>query len=83
MEYPKPEECQIGVENPEKEMGAEAVSYIIKPVPGITRENRISDEGLKRLEIQLKGNRRPSQQVLEQWIKRYGEAAQELIDRYR
>lgn len=53
------------------------------PTPGISRNNRISDEGLSRLEKQLNSHRRPSQQVLEQWIKRYGEAAQKLIDKYQ
>ena len=52
------------------------------PSPGIKRENRISDEGLQRLEKQLKSHRRPSQQVLQQWIKRYGEAAEKLINQY-
>ncbi len=53
------------------------------PSPGISRENRISDEGLQRLETQLKAGRRPSQQVLDQWVKRHGEAAQKIIDQYR
>ena len=51
--------------------------------PDISRDNRVSDEGLQRLEKQLKNNRKSSQQVLEQWIRRYGGAAQELIDNYR
>ncbi|MBF0263766.1 MAG: hypothetical protein HQL46_00710 [Gammaproteobacteria bacterium] len=53
------------------------------PSPGINRGNRISEEGLQRLEKQLNSNRRPSQQVLQQWVKRYGEAAQKLIDKYQ
>jgi len=52
------------------------------PTPGINRDNRISDEGLQRLEKQLKTGRRPSQQVLNQWVKRHGEAAQNIIDQY-
>lgn len=52
------------------------------PSPGINRDKRISDEGLQRLEAQLKSGRKPSQQVLDQWVKRHGDAAQLLIDRY-
>jgi len=50
------------------------------PSPGISRNNRISDEGLQRLENQLKTGRRPSQPVLAQWVKRHGQAAQKIID---
>lgn len=53
------------------------------PNPGINRDNRISDEGLQRLETQLKAGRSPSQQVLDQWVKRHGDAAQTLIDKYK
>ena len=49
------------------------------PRPGISREDRISEEGLKRLELQLRRGSGISQQVLEQWVKRYGEAARKLI----
>jgi len=49
------------------------------PRPGISREDRISEEGLKRLELQLQRGSGISQQVLEQWVKRYGEAARKLI----
>ena len=51
--------------------------------PGVSRDNRISDEGLKRLEKHLNGGTKMTQMVLEQWIKRYGEPARELIKRYR
>jgi len=50
------------------------------PNPGISRNKRISDEGLLRLETLLKSGRRPSQQVLDQWVKRHGEAAQKIIN---
>ena len=50
--------------------------------PGISRETRISDEGLLRLEKQLKAGNKINQLILEQWIKRYGESAQALIDKY-
>ena len=51
--------------------------------PGISRARRISDEGLERLEKHLKGRTRMSQMVLQQWVKRYGEPARELIKQYR
>jgi len=53
-----------------------------KPAPGVSREARISDEGLQRLERQLKSGT-ISQTVLTQWVRRYGDAAQQLIDRYQ
>ena len=48
-------------------------------VPGVSREQRLSEEGLQRLDKQLGSGVRISQQVLAQWIKRYGEAAVEII----
>jgi len=53
-----------------------------KSLPGISRDYRISDEGLQRLEKQLKSGAGISQQVLAQWIKRYGEPASEIIKKY-
>lgn len=50
--------------------------------PGVSRERRISDEGLERLERQLIEGRDISAMVLRQWIRRYGEAARELLRRY-
>ena len=50
-----------------------------KPAPGISREKRLSDEGLRRLERQLLSGAKMSKQVLAQWIKRYGEPAREII----
>ena len=51
--------------------------------PGVSRDKRISEEGLERLEKHLKGGTKMTQMVLEQWIKRYGEPARELIKCYR
>ena len=52
------------------------------PRPGISREKRISEEGLKRLELQLQRGSGISRQVLEQWVRRYGEKARKLIRAY-
>ncbi len=57
-----------------------------KPSPGVSRQDRLSDEGLARLEKQLESGLNISGQVLAQWIKRYGDAARKIIirhDRYR
>lgn len=53
-----------------------------KPQPGVSRLSRISDEGLQRLEKQLTSGVNVSAPVLAQWIKRYGEAARELIKKH-
>jgi hypothetical protein len=50
--------------------------------PGISREHRISDEGLQRLERQLQRGGQISDAVLAQWIRRYGDAAREIIARH-
>jgi hypothetical protein len=55
----------------------------VKPLPGISREQRISDEGLMRLEKQLQSGVNISEQVLKQWVKRYGNDARDLITKYR
>ena len=55
------------------------------PDPGVSREQRIADEGLKRLEKQFNSGVKINSMVLKQWIKRYGEPARVLIkkhDRY-
>ena len=52
-----------------------------KPVPGVSNRERTQDEGLRRLERQLKVGT-VSVAVLEQWVRRYGAAAQQLIDKY-
>ena len=54
-----------------------------EPSPGVDRTDRISDKGLQRLEKQLKSGVRVSDPVLEQWIRRYGEAAREIIRKYK
>ena len=53
-----------------------------KPVPGVSREQRVSDEGLLRLQKQLQSGVRVSDAVLQQWIKRYGDAARDIIRKY-
>jgi len=52
---------------------------VSKSVPGVSRQQRISDEGLARLDKQLKSGVRISSQVLQQWIKRYGDEARMLL----
>jgi len=49
------------------------------PCPGVSRQSRLSDEGLQRLEKQLAAGLRIAPPVLAQWIKRYGESAREII----
>lgn len=53
-----------------------------KSTPGVSREQRIADEGLRRLEKQLQSGIRISAMVLQQWVKRYGDEAQIIIQRY-
>ena len=52
------------------------------PQPGVTRDERISGEGLQRLEKHLQHGARISKPVLAQWIRRYGEPARDLLKRY-
>ncbi len=54
-----------------------------KPVPGVSRSERLSSEGLTRLENQLKAGVNVSPMVLAQWIKRYGEPAVAIIKKYQ
>jgi hypothetical protein len=54
-----------------------------KPVPGVSRSERLSNEGLTRLENQLKAGVNVSPMVLAQWIKRYGEPAVTIIKKYQ
>jgi hypothetical protein len=51
-------------------------------IPGITREQRISDEGLQRLEQLLARGGQVSDTVLAQWVRRYGDAARAIIERH-
>ena len=53
-----------------------------KHKPGVSRDNRLSDEGLDRLRRQLSSGIKISQPVLLQWIKRYGEAARTIIEQH-
>jgi len=50
--------------------------------PGISRQKRLSDEGLQRLERQLASGSRLKQNILQQWLKRYGHAAEVIINKY-
>ena len=50
--------------------------------PGISRERGISDEGLARLDKQLRAGVKISRSVLDQWIKRYGDPAISLIKKH-
>lgn len=50
--------------------------------PGVSRSNRISDEGLLRLEKQLSRGGKISKIVLAQWVQRYGDSAREIIKKY-
>ena len=52
------------------------------PQPGVSRDERISDEGLQRLENHLKNGSRMNPSILKQWSKRYGESARQLIRKY-
>jgi hypothetical protein len=53
-----------------------------KPAPGISRQERLSDEGLARLEKQLAAGVNISSPVLMQWIRRYGDRARAIIRKY-
>lgn len=50
--------------------------------PGVSRENRISDDGLERLRKQLSKGPKMSQMVLQQWLKRYGEDARRVMKEF-
>ena len=53
-----------------------------KPSPGVSRDDRISDEGLQRLDKQLAFGIKISTPVLAQWIRRYGDAARDIIKQH-
>lgn len=53
-----------------------------QPTPGVSRDNRISDEGLERLEKQLARGTKIARPVLAQWVRRYGDAARDIISKY-
>ena len=50
-----------------------------RPAPGVSRHDRLSEEGLRRLKRQLETGAKISDLVLAQWIKRYGESARTII----
>jgi hypothetical protein len=50
--------------------------------PGVSRSDRLSAEGLTRLEKQLESGVNISNQVLAQWIKRYGDSARRIIKKH-
>lgn len=52
------------------------------PKPGVSRTQRISDEGLARLQKQLSAGPRMSKPVRAQWIARYGDAARRLFSEH-
>jgi hypothetical protein len=69
-----------------QDMAGHEVMTVKRGVPGISRENRLSDDGLQRLERQLISGSQITDPVLTQWIRRYGDSAREIIrkyDRYR
>lgn len=51
-------------------------------IPGVTREDRLSEEGLLRLDRQLTRGGKISNFVLAQWIKRYGDSARNIIKKH-
>lgn len=53
-----------------------------KPTPGVSRGDRINNEGLERLEKQLARGVKIARPVLAQWIKRYGEPARQIIKKH-
>ena len=53
-----------------------------KPRPGVSRQRTTADEGLARLEKQLRTVSGITDFVLLQWIRRYGEAARVIMRRH-
>jgi len=53
-----------------------------KPNPGVSREERISNEGVQRLNNHLTNGARMKPAILKQWIKRYGDSARYLIKQH-
>jgi outer membrane scaffolding protein for murein synthesis (MipA/OmpV family) len=53
-----------------------------RPAPGVSRADRLSEEGLKRLEKQLETGAGMSDQILLQWVRRYGEPARDILKRH-
>ena len=57
-------------------------AFPARPAPGVSREARISDEGLQRLERHLAAGTNMSDMVLAQWVRRYGEAGRSVVRRH-
>ena len=53
-----------------------------RPKPGVTRAERLSDEGLRRLEKQLESGAGMSDRILLQWIRRYGDPVRDILKRH-
>ena len=53
-----------------------------KTTPCISRNQRISDVGLLRLEKHLQMGTKINELVLQQWVKRYGDKARNLLKKY-
>ena len=51
--------------------------------PGVSRSERLSAEGLERLDKQLEAGVNISNAVLAQWIRRYGDAARQIIKEHQ
>ena len=58
------------------------MSHSEEKIPGIERDQRISDEGLNRLRAHLENGAVISEVVLKMWVQRYGQAARELLLKY-
>ena len=54
-----------------------------KSIPGVSRSDRISDEGLQRLDKLLSRGGKVAKPVLAQWIKRYGDPARLIIKKHQ
>ena len=52
------------------------------PVPGVSREGRIFNEGLARLEKHLQLGTKMSAPIRQQWLKRYGDEARALLKKH-
>lgn len=50
--------------------------------PGVSRVDRLNDEGLSRLEAHLKRGMNINKAVLTQWVRRYGDDAIEILRKY-
>jgi hypothetical protein len=53
-----------------------------RPAPGVSRAERLSAEGLNRLERQLQSGAGMSDLILVQWIRRYGDPVREILKRH-